>query len=295
MRGVILLGGSGSRLYPLTYSQSKHLLPVYDKPLFFYPLGTLMLAGIREFTFVSSSETSMNIKRILGDGKDVGISIEYRTQESPKGLPDAIMAATDTIENCKFVVILGDNIFYGVGLGSRLKENLDTTLGAKIFAYTVADPSDFGVLKLTSDGLIEDLVEKPRQFVSQLAITGLYVLDQNAIQFCKSLSPSERGELEMVDLLKCYLSKSQLSFEILPRGVAWLDTGTPNSLLEAANYVNIVEKRQGLKICCIEEIAWRNGWISNAQLLQKSITYKNSYGEYLARLLEGAKDNGLNT
>lgn len=290
MKGLLLLGGSGSRLRPLTFSQSKQLMPVYDKPLFFYPLGTLMLAGIREFIFVTSDESVSSFSKILGDGSGLGISIKYRVQDSPRGLPDAIMAGSDLIANDKFAVILGDNIFHGVGLGKSLKETTLSVSGAKIFAYNVSNPSEFGVLRLNPDGTIADLVEKPDEFVSQLAITGLYFLDENAIKYCESLSPSRRGELEMVDLLKCYLASSTLSYEILPRGVAWLDTGTVDALLDAANYVSLVEKRQGQKVGCLEEIAWRNQWITDSQLMHKSKTFSNSYGLYLANLVyQGSK------
>ncbi len=290
MKGILLLGGSGSRLRPLTFSQNKQLLPIYDKPLFFYPLSTLMLAGMREFIFVSSLEGNSNFRNILGDGSDLGITIEYRVQNSPNGLPDAIMSAADLLTEDKFAVILGDNIFHGVGLGQSLKSSTKSIYGAKIFAYNVANPSQFGVLHLNRDGSIRDLIEKPSTFVSPLAITGLYFLDLEAIDFCKSLSPSNRGELEMVDLLKCYLAKGELSFEVLPRGVAWLDTGTPEALLDAANFVHLVEKRQGQKIGCLEEIAWRSGWISTDQLIKRSLLYKNSYGAYLRELHELERD-----
>jgi len=285
-----LLGGSGTRLRPLTFSHNKQLLPIYDKPLFFYPLSTLMLAGMREFIFVSSLEGNSNFRNILGDGSDLGITIEYRVQNSPNGLPDAIMSAADLLTEDKFAVILGDNIFHGVGLGQSLKSSTQSIYGAKIFAYNVANPSQFGVLHLNRDGSIRDLIEKPSTFVSPLAITGLYFLDLEAIDFCKSLSRSNRGELEMVDLLKCYLAKGELSFEVLPRGVAWLDTGTPESLLDAANFVHLVEKRQGQKIGCLEEIAWRSGWISTDQLIKRSLLYKNSYGAYLRELHELERD-----
>ena len=285
-----MLGGSGTRLRPLTFSHNKQLLPIYDKPLFFYPLSTLMLAGMREFIFVSSLEGNSNFRNILGDGSDLGITIEYRVQNSPNGLPDAIMSAADLLTEDKFAVILGDNIFHGVGLGQSLKSSTQSIYGAKIFAYNVANPSQFGVLHLNRDGSIRDLIEKPSTFVSPLAITGLYFLDLEAIDFCKSLSRSNRGELEMVDLLKCYLAKGELSFEVLPRGVAWLDTGTPESLLDAANFVHLVEKRQGQKIGCLEEIAWRSGWISTDQLIKRSLLYKNSYGAYLRELHELERD-----
>ena len=280
MKGLIVAGGNGTRLAPLTNSISKQLLPVYDKPLVYYPLGTLMLLGIREIHIVTTSEHSVLFKNSLGNGEQLGIHISYGVQSKPNGIPEAISISSEFIGSSDFAMILGDNIFHGVGLGNALSISSEIT-GAKIFGYRVVDPGRYGVMRIEGNRIIE-IKEKPIEYISDIAITGLYFFENSALGFVKDLSLSNRNELEIVDLLQKYLDIEKLSFEIFSRGTVWLDTGTPDSLLDASNYVQIVEKRQGLKISCLEEIAWRNGWIDKEQLMKIANTYRGSeYFNYL--------------
>jgi glucose-1-phosphate thymidylyltransferase len=283
MRGVILAGGSGSRLWPLTKSINKHFLPIYDKPMIHYPLATLMLAGINEVMIISTIQTIQLFKTHFGDGRNFGISLQYEIQEKPEGIPQGISIASKFIGEEKFCLILGDNIFHGSGLGKALVSDQYQS-GAKIFCYPVSNPSQFGVAYI-SKGKIEALVEKPMDPRSKLAITGMYFFDTEALNYVNELIPSQRGELEIVDLLNIYRNKNKLSYKILPRGTAWLDTGTPDSLLEASKYIEIIEKRQGLRIASLEEIAWRNNWISHSKLQKIAKEIPNPmYRKYLLEL-----------
>ena len=287
MRGIVLAGGSGSRLWPLTKSVNKHLLPVFDKPLIHYPLATLMLAGIRKILIVSGPGHLEMFKSHFGSGNQLGLEIEYQLQPIPGGLPQGIILAENFIGNESFALILGDNIFHGVGLGQSLPSRAEFN-GAKMICYQVSDPERFGIAEIQNGNVIS-LVEKPKLPKSNLAITGLYFFDMNAIDYAKKLDPSARGELEIVDLLRTYLENGALNYEILPRGTAWLDTGTPDALLEAANYIQVLEKRQGLTVSCIEEIAWRNGWISDSELNELANSSSNpEYVSYLKTLLKNA-------
>lgn len=284
MKGLILAGGTGSRLWPNTKAVNKHLLPVYDKPLIYYPLATLMLAGINEIAIVSSPDHIESFKKLFSGSADLGLNLTFIEQLAPAGLPQGISLAKDFLGEDAFAMILGDNIFHGVGMGGSLI-NLQHDSGAKIFCYDVANPEDFGIAHMVEDRIVK-LEEKPKNPSSSLAITGLYVFDKNAADLALSLEPSARGELEITDLLRIYLQKSSLDYEILPRGTAWLDTGTSKSLQDAGNYVRIIEERQGNKIACLEEIAWRNMWISAHQL--KVVATKcisEEYKNYLMNLL----------
>ena len=287
MKGIILAGGNGSRLWPITKSVNKHLLPIFDKPLIHYPMATLMLAGIRKILIVSGPGHIEMFKSHFGSGIQLGLEIEYQLQPIPGGLPQGIILAENFISDESFALILGDNIFHGVGLGQSLQLKADFT-GAKMNCYQVSDPERFGIAEI-QNGQVLSLVEKPKLPKSNLAITGLYFFDAKAIDYAKKLNPSARGELEIVDLLRNYLESGTLNYEILPRGTAWLDTGTPEALLEAANYIHVLEKRQGLKVSCIEEIAWRNGWISDAELIKLAHDTNNpDYASYLQNLLKDA-------
>jgi glucose-1-phosphate thymidylyltransferase len=284
MKGLILAGGTGSRLWPNTKAVNKHLLPVYDKPLIYYPLATLMLAGINEVAIVSSPDHIDSYKKLFSESADLGLNLVFIEQLVPAGLPQGISLAKDFLGQEAFAMILGDNIFHGVGMGSSLID-LQHTSGAKVFCYNVANPEDFGIAHIV-EGRIVTLEEKPKNPISSLAITGLYVFDKQAANLASTLEPSARGELEITDLLRIYLQRSSLDFEVLPRGTAWLDTGTSKSLQDAGNYVRIIEDRQGDKIACLEEIAWRNMWISDKELEAVaanciSVEYKN----YLINLL----------
>ena len=284
MRGIILAGGTGSRLWPLTKSVNKHFLPIFDKPMIYYPLSTLMLAGIKEILIISSAEHIDTFKNHFLDGSSLGIELSYKIQEKPGGLPQGISVGKEFIGEENFALILGDNVFHGVGLGKSLQmeEHFE---GSKIFCYQVSNPSQFGVAEIINNHIIS-IEEKPDNPKTNLAITGLYFFDNNAKNFVEDLKPSARGELEIVDLLRKYLHINKLDFEILPRGTAWLDTGSPSSLLEASEYIQIVEKRQGMKISSIEEISWRNGWISNSELiLLAEKTVNSEYRDYLLKLI----------
>lgn len=284
MKGLILAGGTGSRLWPNTKATNKHLLPVYDKPLIYYPLATLMLAGIRDIAIISSPSHMPGFKSLFTESQNLGLNLVFIEQKTPAGLPQGISLAQKFLGEDSFAMILGDNIFHGVGMGKSLI-NLEHSSGAKIFCYNVANPENFGVAQISENRIIR-LDEKPKNPITNLAITGLYVFDNDAASLAAPLKPSARGELEITDLLRCYLEKDSLEFEILPRGTAWLDTGTSKSLLDAGNYVRIIEERQGSKVACLEEISWRNSWISNAELESiASECISPDYSDYLVTLL----------
>jgi glucose-1-phosphate thymidylyltransferase len=285
-RGIILAGGSGTRLHPVTHSVSKQLLPVYDKPMIYYPLATLMLAGIRDYLIITTPRDQSAFQELLGDGSDWGISIQYAAQPRPEGLAQAFLIGADFVGRDPVALILGDNIFYGNSLPDSLQKASGRTSGATVFGYYVNDPERYGVALLDRDGRIVDLVEKPKKPLSNVAITGVYFYDEKVVDLARSLKPSPRGELEITDLNKLYLQLGELSLERLGRGNAWLDTGTHASLLDAGNFVRIVEERQGLKIACVEEVAYRMKFISAEQLVRLAEPLRKSdYGEYLLRVL----------
>ena len=285
MRGIVLAGGAGTRLWPSTKTISKHLFPIYDKPLIYYPLATLMLAGIREILVISTPTDLPNFEKLLGDGNQLGIQISYKSQPKPEGLAQAFTIGEEFIGNEKVALILGDNIFQGTGLGGDLAERTNPD-GALIFGYTVTDPERYGVAEIDSCGNILSIVEKPQFPKSNIAIPGLYFFDNTVVRKAQKVQKSARGELEITAILEMYLQASELMLEILPRGTAWLDCGTTQSLNDAGNYIRVIEERQGLKVCCPEEIAWRNGWISQVDLLKLADKYGSSeYSNYLRRLI----------
>ena len=281
-KGIVLAGGSGTRLYPVTRAISKQLLPVYDKPMIYYPLSVLMLAGIREVLIINTPHEQVLFKALLGDGSQWGMHIEYAVQPSPGGLAQAYLIARGFLDGAPSCLVLGDNIFHGPGLTALLRQADRRESGATVFGYWVSDPERYGVAEFDASGQVVGLEEKPSRPRSNHAVTGLYFYDGRASEFAASLQPSARGELEITDLSKCYLAEGSLRLEQLGRGYAWLDTGTHQSLLEASNYIETIETRQGLRICCPEEIAWNNGWIDRAQLeaLARPLT-SSGYGEYL--------------
>ena len=284
MKGIVLAGGTGSRLWPITKSVCKQLLPVYDKPLIHYPIGTLFLAGIREILIITTPQDLPLFKKLLGDGSQFGAAFQYAIQEKPNGLAEAFIIGEKFIADDSVVLILGDNIFHGVGLGSQLK-NIETQVGATIFAYKVVDPERYGVVEFGEHGQVVSIEEKPTKPKSNFAVTGLYSYDSHVTAIAKEVRPSFRGELEITTINQNYLNSGQLKVKLLERGTTWLDTGTTDSLLAAANYVKIIEERQGSKISCLEEISWQNNWISERQLELLSEQYgKNPYGKYLANL-----------
>ena len=286
MKGIILAGGSGSRLYPATLGACKQLLPVYDKPMVYYPLSVLMLAGIRDVLLISTPQDSPLFERMLGDGGSLGISIKYAIQDTPRGLADAFVVGEQFVAGSSVMLILGDNIFYGAGLSNLLRSAIKSNSGCTIFGYTVEHPEAYGVVRFDND-LVAEIVEKPLAPPSKTAVTGLYIYDQLVCQLARNVKPSNRGELEITDLNNLYLRDGRLNLVQLPRGHAWLDTGTHESMMEASQYVRAVEGRQGLKIGCIEEIAYRQGWIDNVQLVKLSQVYsKTRYGRYLRELSE---------
>lgn len=286
-KGIILAGGSGTRLHPLTRVTSKQLLPIYDKPMIYYPLSVLMLAGIRDILIITTPHDAAQFQQLLGDGSQWGIAIQYREQPQPEGLAQAFIIGREFIGADPSCLILGDNIFYGHGLPEKLKKAAARPQGATVFGYWVNDPERYGVAEFAADGRVIGLVEKPVEPKSNYAVTGLYFYDNQVVDMAAHLKPSPRGELEITDINRLYLEWRQLQVEKLGRGIAWLDTGTHDSLLQASNFIQTIEDRQGLKVCCPEEIAWSEGWISSEQLAaQAESLRKNHYGEYLLRLLK---------
>ncbi len=289
MRGIILAGGTGTRLHPITQGVSKQLVPVYDKPMVYYPLSTLMLAGITDILVITTPHDGPAFENLLGDGSRFGISLSYAVQPSPEGLAQAFVLGADHIGSDSVALVLGDNIFYGPGLGSRLASRRDVVGGA-VFAYWVANPGAYGVVEFDDDGRAISLAEKPARPRSNFAVPGLYFYDNDVVEVAKSLRPSPRGEYEITDVNRHYLERGALSVTVLPRGTAWLDTGTFDSLLDAGNFVRTVEQRQGLKIAVPEEIAWRQGWLSDDQVRARAVgVAKSGYGDYLLDLLERGK------
>lgn len=288
MKGIILAGGSGTRLYPLTMVTSKQLLPVYDKPMIYYPLSTLMLAGIRDILIISTPHDLPNFQELLGDGSGYGIHLSYKAQPSPDGLAQAFILGEEFVAGDSCAMVLGDNIFYGSGLKNHLCAAAERTNGATVFGYYVDDPERFGIVEFDKKGNAVSLEEKPAQPKSNYAVTGLYFYDNNVCEYAKSLKPSARGELEITDLNRIYMQKGNLNVVTLGRGYAWLDTGTIDSLNEAAEFIKVIETRQGIQVSALEEIAFRNGWISCEQLVASAKLYgKSSYGKHLQKVAEG--------
>ncbi len=286
MKGIILAGGSGSRLYPITKAISKQLMPIYDKPMIYYPLSILMMAGIKEILIITTPEDHIQFKRLLGDGSQVGCRFEYAIQKLPNGLAQAFVIGADFIENDKVTLILGDNIFYGTGLGRQL-QSLNEVEGGYVFAYEVSDPERYGVVEFDQSNKVISIEEKPQQPRSNYAVPGLYFYDNNVVTIAKNLQPSARGEYEITDVNKEYLNRNQLKVAILDRGTAWLDTGTFESLSDASEFVRVIEKRQGTKIGCIEEVAYRMGFINEEELMQQANNLaKSGYGLYLKNIIK---------
>ncbi len=290
MKGIILAGGSGTRLYPLTMVTSKQLLPIYDKPMIYYPLSTLMLAGIRDILIISTPTDLPNFERLLGDGSRYGVNLSYKVQPSPDGLAQAFTLGEDFIGDEPCAMVLGDNIFYGAGLGDHLKKAVEAAQNgqATVFGYYVNDPERFGIVEFDENWRVISVEEKPKQPKSNYAITGLYFYDKRVVELAKQVKPSARGELEITDLNRMYLEDGTLNVQLLGRGYAWLDTGTMDTLVEAAEFVQVIEQRQGIMISAPEEIAYRHGWITREELLKSADTYgKSPYGEHLHRVADG--------
>ena len=285
MKGIILAGGSGTRLYPITKGISKQLIPVYDKPMIYYPLSTLMLAGITDILVISTPEYTPLFEQLLGDGSDIGVSLTYKVQEKPNGLAEAFILGADFIGNDSVCLILGDNIYYGSGLSKLVQEAAQKTDGATVFGYHVNDPERFGVVDFDSNMRALSIEEKPENPKSNYAVTGLYFYDNTVVEKAKNLKPSDRGELEITDINKLYLDEGKLDVKLMGRGYAWLDTGTHDSMMEAASFIATIQKRQNLKVACLEEIAYRMGYISKEKLVELAQPMKkNDYGQYLLRL-----------
>ena len=290
MKGILLAGGSGTRLYPLTRAVSKQLMPVYDKPMVYYPLTTLMLAGIREILVISTPDDTPLFRRLLGDGSQWGLSLSYAVQAKPEGLAQAFLLGESFVGGKPVCLILGDNIFYGHGLPDVLRKAATLTSGAQIFGYGIRDPERYGVLSFDASGALRDIVEKPSKPPSHYAVPGIYFYDGTVAERARSLAPSARGELEITDLNRLYLREGALEATKLGRGVAWFDTGTYESLLEAAIFMEVLEKRQGIKVACPEEIAFRLGYVGKEEVLRMAATYKNAYGRYLCEVVEAGED-----
>ena len=291
MKGIILAGGSGTRLYPITMGVSKQLLPIYDKPMIYYPLSVLMLVGIQDILVITTPEDKTSFERLLGDGSQLGVNLSYATQPSPDGLAQAFIIGEEFIGADPVCLVLGDNIFFGQGFSPRLKAIAQKNQGATVFGYQVMDPERFGVVEFDDNYKVLSIEEKPEKPKSNWAITGLYFYDNKVVEYAKKVKPSERGELEITSLNEMYLNDNNLSVELLGRGFAWLDTGTHDSLIEAGSFVETVQKRQGMMVACPEEIAWRNGWLSDEELstIAKKLQ-KNEYGIYLSRLLKNTNN-----
>lgn len=288
MKGIILAGGSGTRLYPLTMVTSKQLLPVYDKPMIYYPLSTLMLAGIRDILIISTPVDLPNFQRLLGDGSELGIHLEYKVQPSPDGLAQAFLIGEEFIDGDSCAMVLGDNIFYGSGLGKHLREASARDHGATVFGYYVDDPQRFGIVEFDRNGKVVSIEEKPENPKSNYCVTGLYFYDNRVVEMAKKVKPSARGELEITDLNRMYLEEGDLNVITLGRGYAWLDTGTMDALADASEFVRVIENRQGIMLSAVEEIAYKNGWIDKNQLLDAAKLYgKSSYGKHLKQVADG--------